>query len=121
MVRIQTKDASCGFVLVAASLISAFPSIALAAGEGLGYHHGMFGGGWGWAAMIVGPIMMIAVLATVVVVVVLIIRWLGGGHSVAHMGPQNSGNSALNILRERFAKGEIDKDEFEQKRDLLGD
>ncbi len=115
MLERPTKTAAKLFSLFSTSLILALPSIAMAAGEGSGYHHGMFGGGWGWAAMIVGPIMMIAVLATLVAVVVLIIRWLGGSQSFS----QNPENSALDILRERFARGEIEKDEFEKKRDLL--
>ena len=75
-----------------------------------------------WYGMIFGPIMMIAVLATVIVVAVLIIRWLGGGS----MGPtfqdqQRPPRTALDILKERFAKGEIDKEEFEERRRVLGE
>jgi putative membrane protein len=35
----------------------------------------------------------------------------------AHPGPQ--GSDAVRILDERFAKGEIDADEYQQRRDLL--
>lgn len=75
-----------------------------------------------WYGMIFAPIMMIAVLATVVVVVVLIVRWLGGGS----WGPpfrnhRQPSEDALDILKERFAKGEIEKDEFEEKKRLLSD
>ncbi len=109
------------YSLIAAGLVFALPAIAIADGDGSsGYHHGMFGGGWGWGwgAMLLGPVMMIAVLAAVVFVVVLIIRWLGGETPGR---PSRSENSALDILRERFARGEIDKDEFEQKRRALDD
>lgn len=40
-------------------------------------------------------------------------RWRRGG-----LGQPNAG-SALNILEERFARGEIDKTEFQDKRTLL--
>lgn len=73
-----------------------------------------------WYGMIFGPIMMIAVLAAVVVVVVLIVRWLGGGslHRDAAIH-QPIGKTPLDILKERFAKGEIDKEEFEERRRVL--
>ena len=49
-------------------------------------------------------------------------RWLGGGP----MGPlyqdhRSSSQNATDILRERFAKGEIDKDEFEERRRVLSE
>lgn len=71
-----------------------------------------------WYGMIFGPIMMIFMLAVVVAVIVLIVRWLGGG---AYHPPPKLQRTALNILDERFAKGEIEKDEFEEKKRLLSD
>ncbi len=79
------------------------------AGEGAhGYGH-MMGGGW-----IFGPIMMILFVALIVAVVVLIVRWLGGS---ATQGTKPK--AAQDILEERFARGEIDKDEFEARRQVL--
>ncbi|MGH3733504.1 MAG: SHOCT domain-containing protein [Acidimicrobiales bacterium] len=53
--------------------------------------------------------------------------WVGGAHAHPHPhepghfahepGPQTS--EAMKILRERFARGEIDAAEFTQRRDLL--
>ncbi len=81
------------------------------------YHMGNMGA-WGWGGMIFGPIMMIVFIAVAVVVVVLLVRWLGGpGHGGAlHSLP---GKTPLDILKERFAKGEIDKKEFEERRRVL--
>ena len=83
-----------------------------------GYH--AWDGPWhGW---FMGPFMMIFFLAVIVVVVVLLVRWLGG-HGPGHSGPHHasSGRSPLDILKERFAKGEIDKAEFEERRGVLGE
>ncbi len=83
------------------------------AGEGThGYGH-MMGGGW-----IFGPIMMILFIALIVAVVVLIVRWLGG---VGGGGAGARPKAAQDILEERFARGEIDKEEFEQRRQALRD
>ncbi len=102
------------------------PAAAWAQGSGTQspaefYGHEMMwgGGGWGWTGMILGPIMMIVVLAIIIAIVVLIVRWLGGsGCPSAHGRKRNAG---LDILQERFAKGEIDQQEFEAKRRILDD
>ncbi len=80
-------------------------------------HRMMWDGGWhGW---FLGPLMMILFLAIAVAVVVLIVRWLGGtGHSSAAT-PAPKQSSAVAILKDRFARGEIDKEEFENKRRIL--
>lgn len=89
---------------------------ALAAAQTQGYpdhpHH------WGWGGMILGPFMMILVIALIVMIVVLALRWLGGaGHSTATHAPPS--NAPLDILKTRFARGEIDKEEFEERRRVL--
>lgn len=82
---------------------------------------------WGpmpWYGMIFGPIMMIAVLVTIIIVAVFLMRWLGGGgFPFGHQPPpyQRPKKPALEILEGRFARGEIDKEEFEEKKRLLSD
>jgi putative membrane protein len=51
-------------------------------------------------------------------VIVLVVRWLGGTEHRAtpHAPPSNT---PLDILKERFARGEIEKEDFEERRRLL--
>jgi putative membrane protein len=91
-----------------------------------GYYH-MWGGPWGWhAGFIFGPIMMLLVIVGIVALIVLLLRGFGYGayNPYRHGGYPPSGipygRRALDILNERFAKGEIDKAEFEEKRRLIG-
>jgi putative membrane protein len=80
----------------------------------------MWGGGWGWGHAIFGWVMMILFWGGLILLIVLGVRWLGGNPG-AQSAPPPPGKSALDILRERFARGEIDKDEFEERKRLLSD
>jgi len=80
---------------------------------GYGYHHM---GGWGF-----GHVLGIILVVLLIVWLVRLFRF-GGHHGwrYRHAGyGYGHGSSALDILEERFAKGEIDKTEFEEKRKLL--
>lgn len=72
-----------------------------------------FGGGMGFG----GIVGMILFWGLVIVVVIVAARWLGGAGS---SGPRGEQRTPLDILGERYAKGEIDQREFEQKRRDLG-
>ena len=66
---------------------------------------------WGSEWMFFGPLICVA---AVVVFAVLLVRWFGGsGQSIDRQSP-------LDILRERFADGEIEKEEFDERRRILG-
>jgi putative membrane protein len=66
--------------------------------------------------MWLGPLVMIAWFALLVAVIVLVVRWLGGGS----FGVGSPPRTAREILDERFAKGEIDHEEYEKRRKVLG-
>ena len=74
---------------------------------------GYDGGGWFWGMAFHGlsAILFIAVLA---VVLSPLFRWLGAGHQT-HATTQ-SGGSALDILKARYARGEIDRDDYLQRK-----
>lgn len=92
-------------------------------GPGYGYGH-MWGGGWGWyPGMIFGPIIMLLILVGVVALIVWLVRLFSPGHPGHGVCPycgRGRGRGALDILEERFARGEIGKEEFEDKRKLIG-
>jgi len=77
---------------------------------------GMMGSGYGMGWL--GPVFMLIFLIAVIVSIVFIVKSLAssqkhGIHGAVH------GDSALEILRKRYARGEIDKEEFEEKRKTL--
>ena len=84
-----------------------------------GYGNHMWGG-WGWGFHPFGSVLMIIVT---VFLIMCLVRWFryGGhyGHGRFRHGGFGQGTTALDILEERFARGEIDKNEFEEKRKLL--
>jgi len=83
------------------------------------YGHDMMWGGsqWGGFGMVLGPIFMILILVAIVAGTIYLLRLLGvagpavGGHA-AH-------DRALTLLKERYAKGEIDSTEFSERKKLL--
>lgn len=81
--------------------------------------HMMWNGGW-WYGMFLGPIIFILFIGILVAVVVILVRWLGGSITKSESSTP-SPKDPLDILKERFARGEIDKDEYEEKRHILRD
>ncbi len=62
--------------------------------------------------MIVGPIFAALALIGLVAIFVWMVQWASGG------GERR--RTALEILDERFARGEIDKSEYQDMRQLIG-
>ncbi len=72
--------------------------------------------GWGWVWMVVFWVIIILIITAIVRAVSHDKRHYRGGY-----WRDSRGNTALDILNERYAKGEITKEEFEaKKKDMLG-
>lgn len=70
------------------------------------------GGGYGF-----GGIFMILWLVLIIVGIVMLVKWLS--KSATADDGSGSANKALDILRERYARGEINEQEFQKiKHDL---
>jgi len=87
----------------------------------MGYGYGGYGpmaGYGGWDPF--GFLWAILWAVIVIIVIVSLVRWIGGGRRRGSRHDWLGGShSAIDILKERYAKGEIDKKEFEEKkRDL---
>lgn len=79
-----------------------------------GYWHD--GWDWGWEHMLFGSVMMVLFWGGLILVIVLAVRWFGGGSSKSRPG-----KTSLEIFEERSARGEIDKEDFEERKCLLSD
>ena len=88
--------------ILAASAATAGPN------DDYGYGH-MWGGGFG---MIGGGFMMLVFWGVIIALIVFAVRWLSDKE-------RGSGSDALTILEERFARGEIDEEEFNRRKSAL--
>ncbi len=71
-----------------------------------------YGVGYGGMFMMVIPIVLVAII------VYAIYKLIGHSSNNGHYNNKR-GNSALDILNERFARGEITEEEYNQKRDMI--
>lgn len=74
--------------------------------------------GYGWHFWWMGPVMMLfMILICVAVIYFLFSRHSGGSHQWGLTGRQwDAGYSALAILDERYARGEIQKEEYQERK-----
>ena len=74
---------------------------------------GNYNGGWGWMGF--GMIGMALFWIFLIIGIIALVKGTWGS------GASAQEKAALDILKERYARGEIEKEEFEQKkRDLAG-
>lgn len=68
-----------------------------------------------WYGMMFGPIMMIVFI----VLTVLIIAWALRASGLGWQSASQGGTTPLDTLKQRFARGEIDHAEYEDRKKLL--
>lgn len=82
-------------------------------GEGFGPGMMSWGHGYGW----IMPLAFVLFWVTVIVGIVLLMRWL----TLTGRSGGNAAESAKDILKKRYARGEIGKEEYQEKlRDIEG-
>ena len=70
----------------------------------------MMSWGMGWS----GPITIVIFWIALIAAIFFLIRWLV--RSSRESSPLKTEDSALDILKKRYARGEIDKEEYEEKK-----
>ncbi|HUW28632.1 MAG TPA: SHOCT domain-containing protein [Sulfuriferula sp.] len=77
-----------------------------------GYGMGGFGSGFGF-----GGIFMILWWVLIIVGIIALVKWMVTSFGAG--GRSGSDSKALDILKERYARGEIDEQEFQQRKQEL--
>ena len=96
--------------------------MGMMAAPGMMWRYGAAGGaadidGWRWGlVMVVGGLARLAFWAALIASIVMAVRWIGG---MAAPTGRDSGDAALDVLRQRYASGDITEQEYEQRRQVL--
>jgi putative membrane protein len=75
--------------------------------------NGFEGMGWGWVGL--GLLHMVFFWGLVIFVLVALVKWLSGGSEAPGPG------SAMEILKRRYASGDIGREEYERMKRELAD
>lgn len=115
----------CSFAFVAATTDFVYAQ-ATSPERGYDHFHGpgmMWGGGYmGSFGMFFGLLFFILLVIAIIAAAVFLMRSVGvAGIPHPPVRPNESENKALDILKERFAKGEIDAIEFDERKRLLSE
>jgi putative membrane protein len=85
---------------------------------GYGLHWGWMSGYGGYGFGLVHLVVWIVILAAVVAGIAWLVRSVAGARAPPAGGHHSAG---LDVLEERYARGEINRDEYlQKKRDILG-
>jgi len=103
---------SSGLILAAVVQISA-PTVLFAQGLPDNYYRGHMWGGNSWPSLF-GHAGMFVFWILVIVLVVFAVRW-----ALDRDRKKDSKNDAVDILKERLARGEIEPAEYEERRKII--
>lgn len=79
-----------------------------------------WGHGFSWGWMLFGGLMMLLFWGGLIALVVLVVRGLSGPTNTAGSSSSEvTSNTALDILKERYARGEITQTEYEEMREVI--
>jgi len=77
----------------------------------------MWHDGWGWGAG--GFLLMVLMMMLVWGAIIATVVWAIRQFRPREAGAESASMSAMRILEDRFARGEIDADEFQRRREIL--
>ncbi|HEY5283925.1 MAG TPA: SHOCT domain-containing protein [Polyangia bacterium] len=89
--------------------------------DGDGYGDGwMWGHGWGWGGWVLMSVVMVLFLLALIAAIVVAIRYLSASNPAPRESPPSYARPGPEkLLAERFARGEIDEDEYRRRLSLL--
>ena len=98
-------------VLAGTSVVAAAAFAGPAVGQP--YGPGMMGGGYGFGYGMLHIVIWAVVLVAVVAGIVWLVRTMAGGNAATTVTRRSAG---LELLEERYARGELNRDEYLQKK-----
>lgn len=79
----------------------------------------MWGHGWSWGGWVLMSVLMVLVLLALIAAVVVAIRYVSGSGTAGEGPTGNVRQGPESVLADRFARGEIDDDEYRRRLSLL--
>lgn len=79
------------------------------------WHHGWMFGNGGWEGLLMGGVMMLLFWGGLIALAYIALRAGAGSRNSPHSGA----DQALRILAERYARGEIDAQEYRERKQAL--
>ena len=79
----------------------------------------MWGNFWGWGGWILMGVVMVLLSAILITAVVLAVRHLAGSDAQRNRADSGASSRPENALAQRFARGDIDEDEYRRRMTLL--
>ncbi|QFS91950.1 hypothetical protein FIV07_14405 [Mycobacterium sp. THAF192] len=76
-------------------------------------------GGWGWGGWILMGVVMVLLSAALITAVVLAVRHLAGSDAQRNRTDSGTWSRPEDALAQRFARGDIDEDEYLRRMTLL--